>query len=67
MDVSQRVQDASSWLTLLIDTLATSSPTYGLAKECVEGGEIVLNGDAAGGCGVAVHRSSWTTIQCLYR
>ena len=39
----------------------------GLAKECVEGGEIVLNGDAAGGCGVAVHRSSWTTIKCLYR
>lgn len=39
----------------------------GYAKECVEGGEIVLNGDAATGCGVAVARSTWTTIKSLYR
>jgi hypothetical protein len=34
---------------------------------CVEGGEIVLNGAAATGCGVAVSASTWSAVKSLYQ
>jgi len=66
---------SASYISIFLDAGATTciaqvGPTRSSSIVLwvpADGTEIVLNGDAAGGCGVAVHRSSWTTIKCLYR
>lgn len=43
------------------------APVYG--KQCIEGGQIILNGTGSSqaGCVVAVEEATWTTVRQLYR